>query len=114
MLTVEDFIKSGYKKFNTNGLKSSDFGLQKRIDDAKGQKYYITVWVYDYSGYEHYQDENKYRFMPDVQFTMLNESRRITLNMHVDENDTVEDIESFYDLLWKRLKCDYYEKWTEV
>lgn len=114
MLTVEDFIKAGYKQFNTNGLKSSDFGLQKRFDDAIGQKYYITIWVYDYSGYKNYKDENKYRFMPDVQFSILNESRRITISMHVDDDDTVEDIESFYEVTWKRLKCDYYEKWIEV
>jgi hypothetical protein len=42
----KDFIDAGYKRFNPNGQKNADFGLQKLISDDKGKKYYLTVFAY--------------------------------------------------------------------
>jgi len=113
MLTVDDFIKAGYKRFKSGDWNSSDFGLQKLYSDEKGKKYFITLWVYDFSKYKNFTDENKIRFSPDVQFSMNNGERRITINLCINDDDTVEYIEKFYEDLWNSFNCDYYQKWDE-
>jgi hypothetical protein len=111
MLTVDDFIKAGYKRFDSDGWNDSDFGLQKLFSDEKGKKYFITLWVYDFSKYKKVTSENKIRFSPDVQFTMDNGDRRVTINLHINDDDTVEYIEKFYEDMWYSFKSDYYQIW---
>ena len=52
MPTVQDFINRGYKRFENHAeFNHAAFGLQKRIDDEHGKKYFITVWAYEWTYY---------------------------------------------------------------
>ena len=41
MLTIQDWLDAGYKRYGNYQYKSADFLLQKRFDDSEGKKYYI-------------------------------------------------------------------------
>ena len=49
MLTIQDWLDAGYKRYNGNHFNNADFLLQRRFDDANGKKYFIDIWVYEYS-----------------------------------------------------------------
>lgn len=118
----QDWIDAGYKRWETNKTeinKLADFGLQKRIDDETGKKYFITVYVYDWRPYkERGHIGPEFGFMPDVQFGEFGESEDtnvspiIDVTYHVRETDTVEKIEKFYEDMWEHLKRPYYERWN--
>lgn len=112
MLTVENFIEAGYKRFTGSGLNKSDFGLQKLISDEKGKRYYITVWVYDWIKYPQYEGRSRFSFLPDVQLKLQNDIH-FNVQMLLNLDSTIQDIESFYNETWEKFNCKYYEKWGE-
>lgn len=111
MLTVKDFTDNGYKQFSNSNkaFNNSDFGLQKRIDDEVGKRYFITVWVYDWSKYPQHNQPNKLSFAPDVQLRLQNDMH-INVQMLLNQDSTVQDIESFYHEMWEKMNCQYYER----
>ena len=112
MLTVKDFTDSGYKQFPSSGLNNSDFGLQKLIGDEFGKRYYITVWVYDWAKYEKYNLPYRISFAPDVQLRLEN-GTNVDVLMLLNQDSTIEDIESFYNDMWEKFNCHYYERYND-
>ena len=112
MLTVKDFTDSGYKQFPNSGLNNSDFGLQKLISDEFGKRYYITVWAYDWEKYPQYNRQHKMTFAPDVQLQLQN-GMNFGVEMLLNSDSTVEDIESFYNEMWEKFNCQYYESYND-
>lgn len=51
MLTLETLEAAGYRKFvqPSETIKNAEFGMQKRIADESGTRYFITVFVYNFS-----------------------------------------------------------------
>lgn len=96
MLTTENFIDAGYKRFSNSNLNKSDFGLQKLISDEIGKRYHITVWVYDWIKYRQFEYSVKLTFSPDVQLQLKN-NMYFDVKMLLNTDSTVEDIESFYN-----------------
>ncbi len=112
MLTVEQFLENGYKRFENKGkqVSSADFGLQKRIEDDIGKKYFITVWVYDWTKYPWYNHPKKLSFAPDVQL-QLQSGMHVNMEMLLNDDSTIEEIEAFFEKAWVEFDCQYYEKW---
>ena len=125
-LTPEDWIAQGYKKFTSDFKSHTAFGLQKRFDDEAGKKYFITVWVYDYEDDYHKQFVNlgywrdkfsRYGYQPDVQLT-TQDGDTFDVQFHF-RNDgewgvtSIEQLETFFDKMWRDMGCGYYEKWGE-
>ena len=53
MITQEQLRQAGYKPFTQRNLKEyTNSFWQKRFDDEKGKKYFITVAEYDNSKYK--------------------------------------------------------------
>ena len=110
MLTVKDFTDNGYKQFPNSGLNNSDFGLQKLISDEVGKRYYITVWVYDWTSYEKYHLPYEISFAPDVQLRLQN-GMNFNVEMLLNPDSTIQNIEYFYNEMWEKFNCQYYERW---
>lgn len=99
-LTPEDFIAAGYNKFKSNFKEQAYCGLQKTFRDERGRrKYFITVWVYDFSAYRDRlpADHNNWAFEPDInlfvrdtRFPDLFRAIRISYDFV-----SVEDLEEF-------------------
>lgn len=115
MLTEQDFLDAGYKRYNQSH-RSSDYMLQKRIDDEVGKKYFIDVYVYDW---RKYKDRNPslqdFGFAPEVQFRGFDDDK-MTANVSfiVNDNSTIAEIEKEFEDMWEYLGKVYYSKWREA
>ena len=113
MLTEQDFISAGYKRYN-EVHKGSDYLLQKRIDDEHGKKYFIDVYVYDWRKYR-YQNPTMpdFSFNPEVQFRAF-KGGNMTMNVSliVNSESTIEQIEKEFEDMWVYLGEPYYEGWN--
>ena len=115
-LTPEDWIDQGYKKFTSTLRPLAAYGLQKRFDDEVGKRYFITVWVYDNTAYmDKYEGWSRWSFQPEVQFNNTLENT-FDVTLHHKNNEKwgvtpIEQVEEFFNVMWNRMKCEYYEKW---
>ena len=109
MVSVEQFLQSGYKKFS-NTLNNGDYGLQRKVVDDKGIRYFITVTVYEYEKYRFkIPDIKPFGFQPEVQFSETETSPCFDVIYHVNEDTTVKDIEQFFDRIWLSVGQPYDE-----
>jgi hypothetical protein len=109
---------AGYKWFPDNWKKSIR-GFQKRFDDEKGTKYFITGYHYNLKkqGIDSAPGDDRYSF--DCQFTINKDGKSQTIDVQFSgdflRNDydravtTLKDAEDFYEKLWKDMECEYYE-----
>ncbi len=115
MLTVQDWIDAGYKKFKeVKHVKPySAFGLQKLVRDDAGKRYYITVFAYDHTDHKASgrmpETTPDFGFTPEVQFRGELNTTCIELIMHIDS--TVKDVEMHFDIMWNALGKPYYDTW---
>lgn len=115
MLKEEDFLINGYKRFDGGSaqLKHADYLLQRCIRDEIGKKYFITVYVYDFSRYN--QPHLKgLSFMPDVQFREGGVCPTIDVTYIDDESTTLESMETFFENLWVHLGKPYADRYEDA
>jgi len=109
MLTHQDFLNAGYRNFTQRGVKQyTDEGFQKKITDDSGIRYFITVFIYDWKDFPQVIDvkKNRYSYEPDVQFRTDN-----PVNVQLLSPESIEEIETKLDTIWKALGCPYYERY---
>lgn len=111
-MTPLDWLLAGYNKFSTKDSvthKFSDYGLQKRIDNERGTKYFISVYVYE----EKYINGVlcKKGFSPTVQFH-LEFQPTVDMEFILKEDSTIFEVEEMINSVWITLGCPYYEKWS--
>lgn len=115
MLTIQDWLDAGYKRYDQTTHNLSDFLLQKRFDDEVGKKYFINTWVYEHSKHEYYSRNSALppvSFQPEVQFQREGD---MTLNMTfiMNNNSTIAEVEQQVECLWLFLEKPYYERFIE-
>ena len=115
MLTIQDWLDAGYKRYDRDFLNKSDFLLQKRFDDEAGKKYFIDIWVYEHSKQSYYRENLNIpavSFQPEVQFRR---DPDITMNVTfiLNHDSTIAEIEQQFECLWLFLEKPYYERWSE-
>jgi hypothetical protein len=104
MITIQDFIDSGYTKYNQT-FKNSDCLLQKCVrTNSRIKNYFINIYVYDYSKWPFYSGVNKIVFSAEVQFSS-HDDRIFNVTFSVTDKDTVKTIEDFFAFTYKRLYC---------
>lgn len=116
----QEMIDNGYKIFKSS-FNNSLRGFQKRFDNEKGKKYFITIWHYNHSeqlGLENLPKGDSYT--ADTQFRFDKCGKDNTCNIEywgdVLPNEwrpvtTLKDIEDFFETFWKKMKPDYYESY---
>ncbi len=110
MITREQLLEAGYEQFRVHHKEFSKVGYQKRFDDERGKKYFITIYEYDNKWLiDRGITRSEFSYEPDCQF----KSNGVTfyVKMLCDDSKTVQDIEEFYERLWVSMGCDYYEFW---
>ena len=120
----QELIDSGYKIFKS-AFSYSIRGFQKRLDDDKGKKYFITIWHWNH-GKQHPEwnnapDKDSYEF--DLQFSIGKYQRELIVNLKItgknlpDEYEgeiiSLAETEEFIEKTWKDMGCPYYETWEE-
>lgn len=115
MLTIQDWLDAGYKRYDNYHYKSADFLLQKRFVDANGKKYFIDIWVYEHSKHEYYCHNPALppvSFQPEVQF-QRGEDMTLDFTLHMNQDSDIADVEQQVEHLWVLLEKPYYKKWSE-
>jgi hypothetical protein len=114
MLTVEDWISAGYKRFDQVAARQyAAFGLQKRFDDDKGKQYYITVFVYHNKEFMlRFPDMHPFTFEPECQF-MQRDSITVNTTLLIHKNSSIAEVEAMVHKLWVALGKPYYEIWND-
>lgn len=113
-ITPEDWLASGYKRFNEvkHFKPYAEFGLQKCIRDELGKCYFITVYVYD--NFNSIMDIGpRWSFAPDVQFCFEDKP---TVNIELGTsgcNWSIASIEQQIHELWVFLGKPYYERYND-
>jgi hypothetical protein len=111
VLSEQDFIDAGYKRFEQTNHNSADYGLQKCIRDSDGRRYYITVWVYSWKKYqERIPNLKDFGFSPSVQFRD-GDWNTVDIDYHMNEDTKVYEIEQLYNMIWETLGRPYYERY---
>jgi hypothetical protein len=115
----EDWIARGYRRHEVSESrremnKLADFILQKRIDDEKGKKYYITVYCYDRRRYPYPHNEmgDPFGFMASVHFALRDGKPFFNIEMNAVKG--IDDVEAAYEGFWNHLGRPYYETWEEA
>lgn len=116
----QDMIDNGYNIFTSN-YKKALRGFQKRFDDDKGKKYFITIWHYNHAEQLDRSDiDKKDSYTADTQFRFNKENKDQTCNIEFwgdifpneyREITTLKDIENFFENAWTVLGADYYENY---
>lgn len=115
MITVQDWIGNGYRRYNQPSPPSnlSDFLLQKCIRDEVGKKYFINVWVYEHFNKEYFSRVPAMKpvsFSPEVQFCKDGDFTT-NIELILSEDSTVSSIEQHFESFWLFLERPYYEKY---
>ena len=101
-MNLQDWTDAGYTKFsNVKHVRPyASYGLQKKITDSSGVRYFIIVYVYEY--HDHIS------FAPDIQFRTID---RFTVNsdLILESTSTIKEVESFFDRLWEITGSVYYD-----
>lgn len=116
-IPVQEWLDKGYRRYevapnNRELNKLASFMLQKRLDDEKGKKYFITVYCYDRKNYPDYMRNNmpEIGYMPTAHFSLRDD--RPFFNIEMNAPNSVEEAESYFELFWETLNNPYYEEWT--
>src|SRR5574343_292279 len=107
MLTKQDFIDRDYREYFGSNFKLADYLLQKRVRNDDGKtKYFIDVWVYDYSKHPQLKNMNpQLQFSAECRFYDFAE-RMYTFEIH--NFDTIEFMETKMEEVFvgMRFICD--------
>jgi hypothetical protein len=92
-MTKQDFIDSGYKEYvNYDKSRTADCLLQKRIRNKDNKtKYFINVYMYDFSQYPQVNIEPKIQFEAESRFNDKDEGF-YTFTIHkIDDINKMEE-----------------------
>ncbi len=97
----QKFLDCGYKLYEQD---NKEF-LQKCIRDKFGKKYFINVNIHDLRDFGNTSLPD-FLYDADVQFNTIDAE---TFNVRLLEAKNPEQIEKFFENVWKNLDCEYYD-----
>ena len=115
ILEPQDWLNAGYTKHGVSTIvdDTADYMLQKLFKDAKGKRYYLSVFVYENFNkpyFKTYPQLHRYSYMPDVQFLREN-SFGFNVQLLLPEQAGIAEIEHQIEQVWKAVGEPYYEYW---
>lgn len=111
----EYLLECGYKQYEPVPVLDNDSivaKFQKRFDDDFGKKYFIDVakWSHDYVPVDRRGKWWKpFSYEYHLYVTMFEEEKPIYFNFGTSW--TIEEVESFAECFFDKMKPNYYESW---
>ncbi len=102
MYTEQDLIAHGYKKYTATWKgECCQYGYQKVVRDVEERsvkKYFINIYVWDFSRYSRMDQNSEIRFEPEVDFFYQN-GISVTIKPHGFDNigKLEQWLETFYN-----------------
>ena len=117
---IEEMKDAGFREFKPNKVANSHAtkAYQKRYRDKNGTKYFITCYEYDWTKFPDHGRPYPKSWEFDGQFELL-DGRSFnfqTVGWFFFPTEwghkvcTLEDVEIFFENMWKKLSCNHYEK----
>lgn len=104
-------LEKGFRRFEPSSLDNENITdkYQKRYDDEKGKKYFITVnkwrpWVHPYTG-------DKFGPSYDYDIQLYKKDTRDAINVNFLSSWNIDDVEDYAEKLFNTGLFDYYEEW---
>ena len=113
----KELINNGYKFFRDN-YRNALRGIQKKITDEKGIKYFITAYHYNHSeqGIKNFESRDSYSFTAQFRIDKNGKDKVINVSFNAEflpNEHTVEtslkEVEDFFEDLFHHIEADYYE-----
>lgn len=116
-MTDNYLLERGYKQYNPTPVIDNESivaKFQKRFDDDLGKKYFIDVakWSHDYVP-EYRRDKwwKPFSYAYHLYVTMFEEEKPIFFEFGTSW--AIEEVESFAEEFFNKMKPNYYERWDE-
>ena len=110
-ISVEDWLKAGYKRYKQQSFNSADYLLQKCIRDNHGKCYYISVRVYEHFTKDYFKDYGgipRVGFSPEVQF-QRGSKPTMDVSLIINNETSIAEVEKEFSELWVMLGKPYYD-----
>ena len=109
-MTPQTLLGAGYTQFHDRMAEDSlgewyRASYQKRVRDKFGTRYFITIRHSVIPAM--FGNPQRNSFAPENQFTKDGTTFNVEMLHH---NESVEQVEAFFDHLWTTLRLDYYER----
>lgn len=102
MITNDQLLERGYRKYNCSGYSKADSLYQTKREDTYGILYYLDFYEYD----------NR-RFGSELNYSCQLHTTNAdgnTIMIQISSNGlTLDYIEQFFATTWALLKCKYYK-----
>lgn len=106
----QDFIDAGYQRFAPPPYNECATDLfEKCIRDDKGKKYFIHVYVWDFSMYE--KIPTGIRFESEVNLVLNDGNDNYVQIKMLNGWHTIEEMEQYYRNVWDTGMYKYYEEY---
>lgn len=109
MITSDQLLAAGYQKHSVHHKQYATCLYQKRFDDKNGKRYFIRFYEYDNRQSKRLRGDHftaDFTYSSDAQFK---DGYGNTFNVECLTNDSIEQVEEFFERVWKHIPCNYYE-----
>lgn len=102
--------QAGYRFYQNDGEHKEYYvtSAQKRFDDDKGKKYFISIDIYHFSGTKF---PFPWMYEASVQFTTNQQDDEVFNASYNATGKTIEQMEAFFERLWTQMECSHYEEY---
>lgn len=105
-MDVESLLEFGFKEFPVHRqIANHDRNWQFCQRDNRGKRFYVQVRFWKFSKYP----EGRDAWDAYVQFNMRKEPT-FNVTMFVLEETTPAEVVDFFQTMWEKLECEYYEE----
>jgi hypothetical protein len=114
MLSPESLVQFGFREWPTCPSDRHDRQWQYCVADQRGKKFYVQVYLWQFSKYSTPDHPVADSWSANVQFNTFADDKRdvFDVDLHVRDKSP-EDIVAWFDDLFVKLECEYYEQWSD-
>lgn len=107
MIGEEELLELGYKRYPGDQIihPGSDFFYQKRVDDERGQKYFVNLYHYSAAHYP-----NGSTVPANWMAEMRTDDPFLTFQIHYAQS--IERVEELCERFFTQMGCSYHEERT--
>ena len=111
-MTDKEILDRGYHRYERTQFDDwyVECQFQKRFDDEKGKKYFITINKWDWTSF-HRNDMPNYSYELETQIYKKDTHEPIDMTFFAGWN--VDEVEEYMEKIWSPELFDYYEEWYE-
>lgn len=113
MITATQLESAGYQKYPALFKQYATCLWQKCFDDSEGKKYFIQLYEYDNREWNKKHPNMAFKDFAYSSEVKFKDGYGNTFNVECLTNDSIEQVEEFFERVWVNCGCEYYELFGE-